>query len=189
MARRLLRKYLPDRHRLMQARALRWVGHLLHQPNLWHLNRDSVARGCAVGMFWSCVPVPFQMLPAATSALWFRGNLAISLVLTWLSNPLTMGPQIYISYRLGRWLLRQPPGPDFDPSLTWLWQHLAQAWLPLLAGVLIIATTISLGSYFLVKLLWRWYVVRMFHKRRARRRLRIIDSPVVRLAEQEPAES
>ena len=169
MARKLLRKYLPSPQRFGQERGLKLFKRILHQPNLWHLNRHSVARACAVGFFWTCVPVPFQMLPTAICSVWFRANLAVALLLTWLSNPITMGPQIYANYRLGRWLLRQPPGPDFQPTSEWLWAHLAHAWLPLLLGVAISATVVSAGSYFAAQILWRWHVTRALRHRTARR--------------------
>lgn len=169
MARRLLRKYLPDRQRFCRERGLRLFSGILRQPNLWHLNRHSVARACAVGFFWTCVPVPFQMLPTAICSVWLRANLAVALLLTWLSNPITMGPQIYANYRFGRWLLRQPPGPDFQPTSEWLWAHLSHAWLPLLMGIAISATVVSAGSYFVAQFLWRWYVVRTLRRRVARR--------------------
>lgn len=169
MPRRLLRRILPDRRRLTRGRSLRWLGGILHQPNLWHLNRRSVARGFAVGFFWTCVPIPFQMLPVAICAVPLRANLAIALALTWLSNPLTMGPQIYADYRLGRWLLQWPAASEFQASREWLWEHLAQAWPPVLAGVAVSATVTSAGSYLAARLLWRWHVVRAMRARAARR--------------------
>jgi uncharacterized protein (DUF2062 family) len=145
-------------------------GGLLHAPDLWHLNRGSVSRAFSIGLFWSMVPMPFQTVPAAATALWWRANLPLAVGLTWLSNPFTLAPMMYGAYRLGRWTLRQPPPPPgFDPSLEWLRTNLADAWLPLLTGSLMLAAASSIVAYWAVRVLWKWNVARHWRRRRARR--------------------
>ena len=69
MAKKLIRRYLPDPHKIRDHKHLRLFGTLLHDPNLWHLNRRSVSGAFAVGLFMAFVPMPFQMIPAAALAI------------------------------------------------------------------------------------------------------------------------
>ena len=65
MAKKLIRRFLPDAHKIRDHKHLRVFGTLLHDPNIWHLNRHSVAGAFAVGLFMAFVPMPLQMIPAA----------------------------------------------------------------------------------------------------------------------------
>ena len=69
MPRKFLRKYLPDPMRIQEHKHLRMFGQRLADPNLWHLNRRSIAGGTAIGLFCAMLPMPFQMLPAAALAI------------------------------------------------------------------------------------------------------------------------
>jgi len=55
MPRKIFKKYCQPRKRA-QSPAFRRFGGFLHHPNLWHLNRHSVAGGIAVGLFAGLVP-------------------------------------------------------------------------------------------------------------------------------------
>jgi uncharacterized protein len=170
MSKRFFRQFMPSAHRIRSERSLRMFGTLLHAPELWHLNRASVSRAFAIGFFWALVPMPFQTVPAAACALWWRANLALAVGLTWISNPVTFAPLMYGGYRLGRWLLhRLPPPPGFEPTWEWLQTNLAEAWLPLYVGSLIIGTTLALVGYWGVRVLWKWNAGRNWRNRRARR--------------------
>ena len=99
-----LRKLIPSRNKLREFSALRPVAHLLNHPELWHLNRRGVSGAAFVGLFSAFIPVPSQMLLAAIIAIYVRVNLPISVALVWITNPITIPPMIYGSYRVGAWV-------------------------------------------------------------------------------------
>src|SRR5258708_9923666 len=74
MPRKFFRKYLPSRESIRQNRHIARFGTLFLHPNLWHVNRRSVAGGVAAGMFAGLVPgshpVPFPL--SALPPLAFR---------------------------------------------------------------------------------------------------------------------
>jgi uncharacterized protein (DUF2062 family) len=107
------------------------------------------------------------MLLAAAAAIMFRTNLALSIVLVWVSNPVTIPPMFYFAYLIGTWVIGQPP-QDFEFHLTfeWLGDELASSWKPFLTGCFILASLSSIIGYFTVSRLWI-YTVR---KQRAKRK-------------------
>ncbi len=170
MPKRLLKRWLPEHNKIKNHKHLRIFGKLLHDPNLWHLNRRSVSRACAIGLFCAFMPIPFQMVLAAAIAIALSANLPISVVLVWVSNPITMPPIFYFAYKLGAWLLHQPYQTiQFAFSADWLEHQLSIIWQPLLAGLLLCAIISSIIGYFLIRIIWRIYIYlhwRTRHKRR-----------------------
>lgn len=132
MPRRLFKRYMPDPESIRSQKSLRFLGKLTHDPNLWHLNRHSVSRAMAAGLFAAFIPMPMQMLLAAGLAVWIRSNLPISVGLVWLTNPITMPPVFYCTYKLGAWLMQVPPRTLPD-HLTWEW--ISQELVQLLAAL------------------------------------------------------
>lgn len=170
MAKRLIKRYLPDVHKVRNHKYLRLFGEMLHDPNLWHLNRHSVSDGFAIGLFMTFIPIPFQTIPAAALAILFHANLPIAVVLVWITNPFTMLPIFYFSYKVGTWVLGSTPQAfTFEMSWPWLAYELGQIWLPFLLGSLLVASTASLIGYFGMHQLWRWRVVRNWEKRKKAR--------------------
>lgn len=169
MPRKFFQRYMPDPHAIRRNRNLRIFGSLLHDPNLWHLNRRSVASAFAVGLFFAWWPVPFQMLLAAAGAILFRANLPISVGLVWVTNPLTMPPMFYFAYVLGAWLLDTPEMAfHFEPTVEWLTTGLQHIWKPFLTGCLVMAVVSALVSYFAVSMSWRYSIIKRRHRRRYR---------------------
>ncbi len=162
---------MPSREQVHDNRWLRLFGVLLHQPQLWHINRNSVARAFAIGLFWAMIPMPFQMLPAAACAILFRANIALSIALVWITNPLTMPPIYYTCYLLGARVLRMRPAFD-EFTFTWEWvqANFNAIWMPLYTGSLLAGIMLSFLSYWAVRGLWRWHVGRQ-HVQRQRLRL------------------
>ena len=138
----------------------------MHKPNLWHLNRRSVAGAFAVGLFCAWMPVPFQMALAAGAAIWIGTNLPLSIVLVWITNPVTITPMFYFAYLVGTWIIGEPP-TDFSFELTfdWLLNELSSSWKPFLVGCFTLASISSLIGYFVIDGFWRYSVVRKRSKK------------------------
>ena len=170
MPKKFIKRYMPDRHAIANHRHLSWLGDHLHDPNLWHLNRRSVAGAVAVGLFMAFVPVPFQMVLSAAAAIVLRVNLPIAVALVWITNPVTMPPMFYFTYKVGAWLMNQPLQPiAFELSWQWLKTELGMIWQPFLLGCAVTGLAAAALAYGLVRLLWRWHVIRTYRERRNRR--------------------
>src|SRR2546423_197722 len=171
MAKKFFRRWIPTPHRAKRGKLLGRLGHLLHEPGLWHLNRHSAARGVAVGVFWSFIPIPGQTLFAALTAIEVRAHIWLAVVMPWIA-PVILFPAFYLSYRIGLIILRQEPMQNFFehfPSWTWFWTHRG-AVLPFLVGSVPVASLLGLTGYFIVQGLWRWSLVRRWRNRNERRR-------------------
>lgn len=171
MARKIIRRWLPDPKHIHTQPILRPVAHWLHHSNLWYLNRRTAAGACAVGLFWAFVPIPWQMLPAALCAIAFRVNLPVSVALVWITNPFTMPPILYFNYKLGSWLLGTPPRPvQFEMTWAWVTGELTAIWQPFVLGSMVVAISASVLGYLAMRGFWRLNAVRDWQRRRDRRR-------------------
>ncbi|MEJ2467045.1 MAG: DUF2062 domain-containing protein [Candidatus Thiodiazotropha sp.] len=158
MPKRLIKRLLPHHDKVRKHKHLQVFGKLLHDANLWHLNRHSASGGFAVGLFMAFVPLPFQMVMAAAAAIIFRVNLPISVALVWITNPLTIPPIFFFAYLVGTWVVGAPPQAEpFHFTLEWI-EHggLNEIWLPLLLGSFICGTVASVTGYLLILWIWRW---------------------------------
>lgn len=167
MARKLIKRWMPDPAKVKANPALHFLGDLLHDPNLFHLNRHSVSVAFFVGVFCAFLPIPGQMPVAAAAAFIVRCNLPLAVALVWISNPLTIPPIFYATYEFGRWIL-QSPEIHFTIELSWDWltNELGKLWQPLLVGSLITGTVFGALSYITMQLFWRWHVVKNWKKRK-----------------------
>ncbi len=168
MPRRFIQRYMPDHQMIRDHRHLKFLGTLLHDRNLWHLNRHSVAGACFVGLFVAFIPIPFQMVLAALFAIAFQVHLPISVGLVWVTNPFTMPPIFYFAYRLGCWIISQPVG-DFhvELSIDWLMTGLVDVWQPLFVGSSVLAFISAVLGYAGMRLFWRGVVIWKWRKRHA----------------------
>jgi len=183
MPRKYFRRFLPDPARVRSHRLVARFGSFLHQPNLWHLNRDSVAGAVAIGLFSGLVPGPFQMLAALLLAIPLRRNLPVALAVTFYTNPFTIVPLYVLAYEYGALLLghgaNRAPIEPFETD----WAHLLDSlrglldWTlslgkPLAVGLVALALTLAALGYLAVQLGWRAYVRLAWRARRKRRRER-----------------
>jgi uncharacterized protein (DUF2062 family) len=125
----------------------------------------------AAGLFAAFIPAPAQMLIAACLAIPIRANLPISVGLVWLTNPFTMPPIFYCTYKMGSWLLGIPP-MELPDELTWEWisGELAIVWKPFLLGSVVTGALLGSLGYGVTMLYWRWWVAHSWRKRAERRR-------------------
>jgi uncharacterized protein (DUF2062 family) len=181
MTRKRFRKLLPNPESIERNRYLAFFGSTLKHPNLWHLNRRSVAGGVAVGMFCGLVPGPLQMLTAALFAVILRVNLPVAVVCTWYTNPFTIVPLYYLAYKLGRYVTGGEadgvPAPELDFELSNIgsWLSMLFDWMaamgkPFLLGLLLLATILAVVGYFAALAAWRLSVAAAWRKRARRRR-------------------
>lgn len=152
---------MPDPHEIINNKSLRIFGKLLHDPNLWHMNRRSIAGAFGVGLFFAWWPVPFQMVLAAGGAIFLRTNLPLSVVLVWITNPVTMPPMFYSAYVVGTWIIGVPETNfEMELSVEWLLHGMAAIWKPFLTGCLCLGIISSVLGYFGINLIWRYSVLK-----------------------------
>ena len=177
--RRKFRSLLPDHEAIHTQRWLRPFRNTLLHPRLWHLNRHSAAGGVAVGLFCGLIPGPFQMLSAAIACVLWRVNLPLALVTTLYSNPITIVPLYLVAYAVGAILTDHggngfvpPPDPadmhfiDWTQALVPWALSLGQ---PLIVGLVVLATGLSLAGYLAVRAAWRIWLIRHWRARASRR--------------------
>ncbi|RRJ85458.1 DUF2062 domain-containing protein [Aestuariirhabdus litorea] len=170
MPRKLIKRYLPHPHSIKGNRYLSFLGHRIHDPNLWHLNRRSAAAAFFVGIFCAFLPIPFQMVAAATLAVIVRCNLPLSVALVWITNPLTMPAIFYFTYKVGCYLLDTPIREvPFEMTPQWVEGELSAIWEPLLAGSMLTGLLLGAFCYFVIRFYWRWSVGRSWRARQMRR--------------------
>ena len=168
MPRKFLKKIFP-KHKFKDDPSLSIFGEFIHDQNLWHMRRRSVAGACAIGLFSAFIPIPFQMVLAAGLAIIFRCNLPISVALVWVTNPITIPPLFYLAYKIGTFLTDTHLGPfDFELSLNWMFTELRERWKPFLVGCLFSGTTAGLFGFIVARILWRIRVVSFWNKRKLR---------------------
>lgn len=152
---------MPDRNEILAYRWLRPVRPYLAHDHLWDLNRRSVARGVAIGLFIGFILPVAQCLFAVVGAVFFKGHVPISAACTLITNPLTVPPIYWAAYQIGALILPAKAGVtlvslsraqiDLSHALSWLWA----TGVPLMTGLLVIATVSALVGYVGVWMLWR----------------------------------
>lgn len=171
-----LRKFTPDHTAVHTSRWFAPFRTTLLHPRLWHLNRRSAAGGVAVGLFCGLLPPPFQMLSAAACAVVFRINLPLAIVTTLYTNPLTFIPLYVFAYWLGSLIVgadgRFVPPPEFDMTHLGVWLQASIDWLgqlglPLVVGVLLLASLFAALGYLGMRVTWRLYLLKKLSQRKA----------------------
>lgn len=162
---RSLRKYLPSPKDVQDYRYLHIFGDSLKQAELWTFNRQTTAKGIAIGLFCAFLPMPFEMVPAIFIAMMLRGNLPFAIAGIWISNPVTWVPLYTPCYFLGAWIFGIEPIQLTEIRILELGLHYIALWL----GCLIVGTTLAFSTHFIISFLWRTDTQQRWEKRRLRR--------------------
>lgn len=187
MPKALLRRYMPDPDKILASKSLGFLGDRLRDPSIWHLNRRSASGAVFWGLFCAFLPMPLQMIPAALGVLAFRINLPLTILLVWLTNPLTWLPCMYIAYEVGSWVTGAASlsfgevaqvlervsslfAGGLDSVSAPAHRSLNIYLQTFLIGSLLVGTTLGTTGYVLMRLYWRWHVVSAWRARAARRR-------------------
>ena len=167
MPRKTIRRFLPDMSELLNRPSLGWIRSLPQDPNLLHLNRHSVSLAVFIGIFCAFVPIPIQTLMVIAMCFWLGANLPLAMLIIWMSNPLTIPPMFYLTYKLGSYILGTTLG-DFSVTLSWEWfsQLGSEILLPLFVGSILAGTVLASIGYFFVLFLWRWKVIKDWEHRK-----------------------
>lgn len=168
MKRWFLRR-LPSREQLLANRWLKPFAHKLEHPLLWHMNRRSVARGLALGLFAGFLLPVGQIFLAALLAMTVRANVVIAAGATLITNPLTFPPIYFAAYKLGCGIIGMKAAPAGAVEPIHMVSRLHQVATPTVVGLLLFAFLSSLAGYVGVHAIWRWRLSRRWARRRALR--------------------
>ena len=140
------------------------IKHYLKGSPIWHINKESVARGIGVGLFVAFVPImPFQTIMIIFLSIFLRANFAIAFAVSWISNPLTLIPLTYFTYLVGEWVLNESSDPIVIQQTTWhhkesIWisfSHLTQQFgKAFFIGMPILAVSMGCIGYLLGLIIW-----------------------------------
>ena len=166
MPRKFIKRHVPNAEYFRNSSTLSFLGKQLHRQSLWHLNRRSVAKAVAIGLFCMWIPIPFQTILAALLAIMLSANLPLSVVLVFITNPITIPPMFYFAYRVGAWLLNLPSEEmNFSFSIGWVSNTLKHSWQPLLLGSLVLGILSSIAGYIGVRVAWRAFILKQWQYR------------------------
>jgi uncharacterized protein (DUF2062 family) len=153
---------MTERDKILASRWLRPFAHLFSHPSLWHLNRRSVPRALAIGLFAAFILPVGQFVLAALLAVGIRANVPLAAAATLVSNPLTF-PPIYIgAYKVGSAVLGSGP---IDAVANDLGSKLLNVSGPTALGLLIFALAGAALGFLLGTLWWRLKLVRRWKGR------------------------
>ena len=177
MFRRKIRKYLPTVDHFDQLPWARPFKRFLGHPNIWALNRKSVAGGVAAGLFCGLIPGPFQIFGSLIWVLIARVNLPVAFAVTLYTNPITIVPLYILAVAYGDFLLGEIGQGTVHPVPDWNWStsgdsaHAMLDWMlsmgPSLAvGLPALMLTLSILGYVAVRVAWNVGVrIAVVHRR------------------------
>lgn len=164
-----IKKFIPSAESIKSSKSLRFLGTLIHDPNLFHLNRRSVSVAVFWGLLIGFLPIPGHTPAAAVAALLVRCNLPLTMALVWVNNPITLPFILYIFYQLGRFVLQIEPISSLEFSWHWLASQFSLIWRPILTGSILGGLTLGGLGYFICNFMWRLNVKRKWLARCKRR--------------------
>ena len=164
------KKRLPKREEILNSRMMRPFARHFGHGALWHMNRRSVARGVAIGMFFAFLTPVAQTLFAALASVPLRANVAVAALATFSTNPIPTPPILFFAHTIGMRAL-----PFFGlaeehrevlSSLSSLWSDAPIILGATAVGLFAIAVVAAVLSYLAVDLVWRWRLAQRWRSRR-----------------------
>ena len=187
---RWLKRVTPDRRVLENHWCLKHFTAVMLDRRCWTINRSSVTRSFALGLFIAFIPptpLPVHLVLCALLGVYFRLNLPVLVATVFISNPFTWVPQVAGSLWVGAKLL----GLDLMPLLhavshrtLWterLWTDMSALWPPLLLGALVLGLIAAMTGYVLAEIVWRLRVVYQLRRRSARSSHRAVEPGIATL--------
>jgi uncharacterized protein len=165
-----LKRHAPKRETILSYRFVKPFAPYLSHGALWHFNRRSVSRGIGLGLLFAFVVPVAQIIAAAIAAVPLRANLAVTVLMTTITNPVTVGLLAPFAHKIGKLVLGHdaplvlPHRPDGMSWWDWIldakqWQAfgdmLAGPWA---VGMIIIGITAGVLGYGISNLLYRIYL-------------------------------
>ena len=118
------------------------------------INRRSVTRGIAIGLFWGFIPMPMQMAAVLATTPFIRFNVPIAISMVWLSNPFTMPPMYYMEYLTGNFLLGNEDIQNMEMTAEWFKNNIGDIFVPLYVGTGFYSIVVSGLIYLGLNWLW-----------------------------------
>jgi len=169
---------MPTRESFESNRWLKPVAHRILHPSLWRMNRRSIPRGVALGMFTGIL-IPMGQIPAsAVLALPLRANVPAAALTTFFTNPITTPFLFILYYKVWIWTLGASGTTVAEANQAvaetgWLqsWIHwfAADVGLPTAAGMAICAVIGAVLGYGVAALGWRLWIARKWQRRQRHR--------------------
>jgi uncharacterized protein len=168
MPRRIFKRLSRQRQKWKERRFLRPFGLLLDHPVYWALNRRSVTRACALGLFIAFIPFPGHIMLVTLLALLLRLNIPAGIAGVMFTNPFTLVPLFFCAYWLGCRLLSVPL-EHFYFELSWRWAQteLLPIWKPLVLGCFVTGTLTAIAGYIVLGGIWHLNLVLQYRRRKA----------------------
>ena len=118
------------------------------------INRRSVTKGVAVGLFWGFIPMPMQMLAVVATTPFIKFNVPIAISMVWLSNPFTMPPMYYMEYLTGNFILGQEGIQNIELTMEWFKTNIGDIFVPLYVGTAFYSIVVTGVIYIILNRLW-----------------------------------
>ncbi len=150
---------------------LKFLGNRIYNPFLWYINKYSVSKGFFIGLFIAWMPLPFHTVLVAIFAFLFKANLIVSILVVWISNPITMPILFLFAYKVGCFFIEPLVRTDLNFSLACLFNKMIDIWQPFLLGCVLCAIFSSVVGIIFVRLAWRFFVIKSWIKRKKKSEL------------------
>ncbi len=130
-------------------------GQMVSAKDLWQFNRESVAKGIALGVACAWIPLPFHTVIAVFFAILIDCNIPLVAVSIWFANPVTMPFMYFFAYHVGANILGvHSEVMHFHLTIQDVILALHQIWQPFLLGCLVCALVSWLIAYLSIHLIW-----------------------------------